>query len=69
MARVQGMVESFWPKKPYNVWIAGGLRHVAIRVARGVWLEGSSVTWQGAFRAIDQQIETLRKSTKGERIR
>lgn len=64
MARVQGMIEYLYPRKPYNAWIQGGLRHVAIRVGRGIWIESSSTTWQGAFREIDSQLEVLRASTR-----
>lgn len=66
MARAQAMVEAMWPRKPFNVWISnrGALRHVAIRFARGVWIEGSAMTWLAAFRQIDAQVDEIRKGKR-----
>ena len=56
MARVQGMVEERWPGVPYNVWVTGGRRHVAVKLTGGT-VEGVAETWLGAMDDVERKVK------------
>ena len=59
MTRVYAMGEEWFGANRFTVWIsnAGRTRHIAVRVKRGVMVEGVGPTWLDAF----QDAARLRK--------
>jgi hypothetical protein len=66
MARVEGIVATLWPHRPYQTWIETSRprRQVSLRLKRGrqwVTVAGAGDTRREAFAALDREYDAERR--------